>query len=37
MLSTQIKALSLAAALTLIASPAFAGWVADTDAIRRTK
>jgi len=32
MLSTQIKALSLAAALTLIASPAFAGWVADTDA-----
>ena len=32
MLSTQIKVLSLATALTLIASPAFAGWVADTDA-----
>ena len=32
MLSIKIKVLSLTTALTLIASPAFAGWVADTDA-----
>ena len=32
MLNIQITVLSLATALTLVASPAFAGWVADTDA-----
>ena len=31
MLRIQIKVLSLAIALSLIASPAFAGWTADTD------
>jgi len=32
MLKNKVRILGLAAALTLIASPAFAGWVADTDA-----
>ena len=32
MLKNKVRILSLATALTLIASPAFAGWVADTDA-----
>ena len=32
MLKNKVRILGLATALTLIASPAFAGWVADTDA-----
>jgi hypothetical protein len=32
MLKNKVRILSLATALTLITSPAFAGWVADTDA-----
>ena len=32
MLKNKVRILSLATALTLIASPAFAGWTADTDA-----
>ena len=32
MLKNKVRILGLATALTLITSPAFAGWVADTDA-----